>query len=228
MGSIPIVASTAPEQVRLFRGCCACARRCRHYARAMESIALVAAGWASGLNAYLTLLILGVAGRAGWAETPHDLQQTWVLAAAGVAFVIEFVIDKVPILDSLWDLGHTFIRPVVGGLTGAAIAGAQLGRPAAFALAAGLALIGHLTKTTSRLAINMSPEPLTNILASVAEDGLVAVLVALAMAYPKTATVIAVLAAVIGVLVAILLWKFAKRGLRRVRGWLQQRRPATS
>ena len=74
----------------------------------------------------------------------------------------------------------------------------------------------------------MSPEPLTNILASVAEDGLVAVLVALAMAYPKTATVIAVLAAVIGVLVAILLWKFAKRGLRRVRGWLQQRRPATS
>lgn len=194
----------------------------------MESIALVAAGWASGLNAYLTLLILGVAGRAGWAETPHDLQQTWVLAAAGVAFVIEFVIDKVPILDSLWDLGHTFIRPVVGGLTGAAIAGAQLGRPAAFALAAGLALIGHLTKTTSRLAINMSPEPLTNILASVAEDGLVAVLVALAMAYPKTATVIAVLSAVIGVLVAILLWKFAKRGLRRVRGWLQQRRPATS
>ena len=194
----------------------------------MESIALVAAGWASGLNAYLTLLILGVAGRAGWAETPHDLQQTWVLAAAGVAFVIEFVIDKVPILDSLWDLGHTFIRPVVGGLTGAAIAGAQLGRPAAFALAAGLALIGHLTKTTSRLAINMSPEPFTNILASFAEDGLVAVLVALAMAYPKTATVIAVLAAVIGVLVAILLWKFAKRGLRRVRGWLQQRRPATS
>lgn len=194
----------------------------------MESIALVAAGWASGLNAYLTLLILGVAGRAGWAETPHDLQQTWVLAAAGVAFVIEFVIDKVPILDSLWDVGHTFIRPVVGGLTGAAIAGAQLGRPAAFALAAGLALIGHLTKTTSRLAINMSPEPLTNILASVAEDGLVAVLVALAMAYPKTATVIAVLAAVIGVLVAILLWKFAKPGLRRVRGWLQQRRPATS
>ncbi|MFZ2441330.1 MAG: DUF4126 domain-containing protein [Ilumatobacteraceae bacterium] len=194
----------------------------------MESIALVAAGWASGLNAYLTLLILGVAGRAGWAETPHDLQQTWVLAAAGVAFVIEFVIDKVPILDSLWDLGHTFVRPVVGGLTGVAIAGAQLGRPAAFALAAGLALIGHLTKTTSRLAINMSPEPLTNILASVAEDGLVAVLVALAMAYPKTATVIAVLAAVIGVLVAILLWKFAKRGLRRVRGWLQQRRPATS
>jgi hypothetical protein len=108
-----------------------------------------------------------------------------VLAAAGVAFVIEFVIDKVPILDSLWDLGHTFIRPVVGGLTGAAIAGAQLGRPAAFALAAGLALIGHLTKTTSRLAINMSPEPLTNILASVAEDGLVAVLVALAMVYRR-------------------------------------------
>ena len=194
----------------------------------MESIALVAAGWASGLNAYLTLLILGVAGRAGWAETPHDLQQTWVLAAAGVAFVIEFVIDKVPILDSLWDLGHTFIRPVVGGLTGAAIAGAQLGRPAAFALAAGLALIGHLTKTTSRLAINMSPEPFTNILASFAEDGLVGILVALAMAYPKTASVIALLAAVVGAVVAVIVWKFAKRGLRRVRAWLRQHRTANA
>jgi len=188
----------------------------------MESIALVAAGWASGLNAYLTVLILGASGRLGWADTPVGLQSNLVLGVAGIAFLIEFVIDKVPLLDSVWDLAHTFIRPVIGGLTGAAIAAGQLGRPAAFALAAGLALIGHLTKTTSRLAINMSPEPFTNIIASFAEDGVVAALVALAMVYPRIAAVSATVAAVVGVVMAFLLWRLARRGWRRVRVWLQQ------
>jgi len=187
----------------------------------MESIALVAAGWASGLNAYLTVLILGASGRLGWADTPLGLQSNLVLGAAGVAFVIEFVIDKIPLLDSVWDLAHTFIRPVIGGLTGAAIAAGQLGRPAAFALAAGLALIGHLTKTTSRLAINTSPEPFTNIIASFAEDGVVAALVALAMAYPRIAAISATAAAVVGVVMAFLLWRLARRGWRRVRARLQ-------
>jgi hypothetical protein len=193
----------------------------------MESIALVAAGWSAGLNAYLTVLILGVSGRVGWAETPTSLQQNWVLVAAGVAFALEFVIDKVPLLDSLWDLAHTFIRPVVGGMTGAAIAGAQLGRPAAFALAAGLALLGHTTKATSRLAINMSPEPFTNVVASVAEDGIVGLLASLAMAYPKVAAVVAGVAALVGALIAIALWKLARRGWRRVRARWGAATPAT-
>lgn len=192
----------------------------------MESIALVAAGWSSGLNSYLTVLILGVSGRLGWAETPTSLQETWVLVAAGVAFALEFVIDKIPLLDSLWDLAHTFIRPVVGGMTGAAIAGAQLGRPAAFALAAGLALLGHATKATSRMAINMSPEPFTNMLASFAEDGIVGVLSALAMAYPKVAAVTAGVAAIVGALIAVALWKLARRGWRRVRAYMERRTTA--
>ena len=186
----------------------------------MESIALVAAGWSSGLNAYLTVLILGASGRLGWADTPLSLQTNLVLGAAGAAFVVDFIVDKIPLLDSVWDLVHTFIRPVIGGLTGAAIAAGQLGRPAAFAVAGGLALIGHLTKTTSRLAINMSPEPLTNVLASFAEDGVVSALVALAMTYPRIAAVSATVAAIVGVIIAFLLWRLARRGLRRVRGWL--------
>ncbi|MGB8858867.1 MAG: DUF4126 domain-containing protein [Ilumatobacteraceae bacterium] len=183
----------------------------------MESIALVAAGWASGLNAYLTVLILGVSGRLGWAQTPASLQQSWVLVVAGVMFALEFVIDKVPLVDSLWDTAHTVVRPVVGGLTGAAIAGAQLGRPAAFALAAGLALIGHLTKAGSRLAINMSPEPFTNILASFTEDGIVAALVPLAIAHPKIAAVVAIVLAALGVFVVVLVWRLVRTGWRRVR-----------
>lgn len=193
----------------------------------MESITFVAAGWAAGLNAYLTVLILGVSGRLGWADTPHSLQQTWVLIAAGVAFVVEFVVDKVPLLDSLWDTVHTVIRPVIGGLTGAAIAGASLGKPAAFALAAGLALTGHLTKATTRLAINMSPEPFTNIVASVSEDGVVAALVPLAMAYPKVAAVVAAVLAVVGLLVVMLLWRFVRKGWRRFRAYLH-RTPAAA
>ncbi len=189
------------------------------YHHAVESIALVAAGWASGLNAYLTVLILGASGRLGWADTPAGLQTNLVLGAAGVAFVVEFVVDKVPLLDSVWDLAHTFIRPVIGALTGAAIAAGQLGRPAAFALAGGLALIGHLTKTTSRLAINMSPEPFTNVIASFAEDGVVSALVVLAMAYPRIAAISATVAAIIGAIIAFLLWRLARRGLRRVRSW---------
>ncbi|HQZ35535.1 MAG TPA: DUF4126 domain-containing protein [Ilumatobacteraceae bacterium] len=189
----------------------------------MESIALVAAGWASGLNAYLTVLILGVSGRLGWANTPPGLQTNLVLGAVGAAFLVEFIVDKIPLLDSVWDLAHTFIRPIIGGLTGAAIAAGQLGRPTAFAFAAGLALIGHLTKTTSRLALNMSPEPFTNIIASFAEDGVVAGLTALAMAYPRLAAVSAAVAAIVGVIVAFLLWRLARRGLRKVRAWLDGR-----
>lgn len=190
----------------------------------MESIALVAAGWASGLNAYLTVLILGVSGRLGWADTPSGLQTNLVLIASAAAFAVEFVVDKIPLLDSVWDLVHTFIRPVIGGLTGAAIAAGLLGRPAGFALAGGLALIGHLTKTTSRLAINMSPEPFTNVIASFAEDGVVSALVALSMAYPRLAAVSAAVAAVVGIIIAFLLWRLARRGLRRVRAYLGERK----
>ena len=185
----------------------------------MESIAFISTSWASGVNAYLTLLIRGVAGRYGWADTPASLQQGWVIIAAAIAFAVEFVVDKVPLLDSAWDAAHTVVRPIVGGLSGVAIAGASLGKPQAFIAAAALALTGHATKATSRLAINMSPEPFTNIIASVAEDGIVAGLVPLAIAYPRISAVVGLVMAGVGVCVALLLLKIARKGWRRVRGW---------
>ena len=159
------------------------------YAR-RDGVDCAGGGWVGfGANAYLTVLILGASGRLGWADTPASLQTNWVLGAAGARSSIEFVVDKIPLLDSVWDLVHTFIRPVIGGLDGRGDRCRAAGRPAGFALAAGLALIGHLTKTTSRLAINMSPEPFTNVIASFAEDGVVSALVALAMAYPRIAAI---------------------------------------
>jgi hypothetical protein len=186
----------------------------------VESVALIGAGWASGVNAYLTVLILGLSGRLGWATTPESIQRSWVLVVAAALFAVEFVIDKIPLLDSAWDAIHTVVRPTVGGVVGMAIAGAQWGRPQAFVLAAGLALTGHAAKATSRLAINMSPEPFTNVLAETGEDGVVSGVVALALAYPKIAAVVGAAAAVLSVVVAVVLFRVARRGWRRVRLFL--------
>ncbi len=182
----------------------------------MESITLVAAGWSSGLNAYLTVLILGLSGRFGWVDTPVALQHNGVLMVAGAAFAVEFVIDKIPLLDSAWDLVHTLVRPVVGGMVGSAIAGSALGRPEAFAIAALLALTGHTAKATTRLAINMSPEPVTNVIASFSEDGIVLGLVTFAMVYPVVSLVLGSVAVVGSILVTLLVWRLARRGVRRV------------
>ena len=83
---------------------------------------IAASGWASGLNLYGTALILGLAGRLGWAENPAQLQSTWFLVLVGVLYAVEFVVDKVPWLDSAWDAVHTVIRPVGGALLGVALA----------------------------------------------------------------------------------------------------------
>ncbi|MFN0028348.1 MAG: DUF4126 domain-containing protein [Acidimicrobiales bacterium] len=187
----------------------------------MHEATLLAAGWTTGINAYLTLLLLGLAGRLDWAETPPVLQRPGVLVVVGVLFALEFVVDKVPLLDSAWDLLHTLIRPTVGTLVGVAAAGADndfaFSGPVAGVLAGGLALAGHLTKASTRLAINTSPEPFTNVIASFAEDGLVAAMVILALWQPRVAAMLALFAAAVGLLVAIAMFTLARRGYRRVR-----------
>lgn len=184
----------------------------------METVSLVAAGWSAGVNAYLTVLVLSIAGRAGWAEVPSSIQQWWVLAGAAVLFAVEFVVDKVPLLDSAWDVVHTLVRPTVGAALGAAIAGAELGQPQASILAGALALTGHAAKATTRLTINLSPEPASNVIASFAEDGIVTGLVVLAVTRPRLAAVLATVAVVVSIVLVVVLVKVARRGWRRVRG----------
>ncbi len=187
----------------------------------MAEATLLAAGWTTGINAYLTLLLLGLAGRLDWADTPPVLQRPWVLVVMGLLFALEFVVDKVPLLDSAWDLLHTLVRPTAGTLVGVAAAGADsdfaFSGPVAGLLGGGLALAGHLTKASTRLAINTSPEPFTNVIASLAEDGLVAVIVILALWQPEVAAVLALFAAAMGLLLAALMFTVARRGYRRVR-----------
>lgn len=192
----------------------------------METATLVAAGWTSGINAYLTVLVLGVAGRAGWADTPASLQTTKVLILAAVLFAIEFVVDKIPLADTAWDVLHTAIRPSVAAAVGAATAGATLGQPQASLLAASLALVAHLSKTTTRMAINASPEPFSNAIASFSEDGIVAVLVVLALARPRLAAALALLAMVAFAVVGVALFTVARKGFGALRQRLGGTRPA--
>lgn len=142
----------------------------------------------SGVRAYLTVLGVGLAGLTGWVELPSALQITmspWVLGTAGALTVVEFFADKIPGVDSGWDLLQTVLRVPVGAfLAAAALSGdGQLGMGA---LAAGgaVSLLTHGVKASTRVAINASPEPVSNIAASFTEDVMVAGGVGLAFAHP--------------------------------------------
>ncbi|MDP1612320.1 MAG: DUF4126 domain-containing protein [Sulfuritalea sp.] len=132
-------------------------------------------GWASGLRLYTTLFVLGLAGRLGWIVLPpglHLLEHPWVLGAAGLMLTVEFFADKIPLLDSVWDTVHTFIRIPAGAALAALVFGGQgVEWQTAMALLGGTMAAGtHFTKAGARAMINTSPEPFSNIAASVGED----------------------------------------------------------
>ena len=186
----------------------------------METTVLIVAGWTSGINAYLTVLVLGVAGRLGWIDAPPALERAWVLALAAMAFAFEFAADKMPLFDSAWDLAHTLIRPSVAaavGVAAAGVPGAALTRPQAALLTGGLALVAHLSKASTRLAINVSPEPFTNLAASFTEDAVVVALLVFALANPALAALAALALMVMFAMVAVTLLATARRGLRALR-----------
>ena len=184
---------------------------------------LISSGWASGVNAWATVLVLGLMGRAGLGAeaVPEQLTETPVLAFAGVMYVVEFVADKVPLFDSVWDVGQTFVRPAIGAWVGYEFAGADGASSLDQALAGGgtgvLALASHAVKASVRLGLNASPEPFTNIVASVGEDFAVAGVTALALQQPELAALIALLLLIVGVGLAIVLWKAARRAWAMVR-----------
>ena len=179
---------------------------------------LLSAGWASGVNSYLTVAVLGLAGRAGVGEVPEQLTETPVLIAAGVMYAVEFVADKIPLLDNLWDAIHTVVRPAIASVVGVEYAGADGLGGVDEALAGGgtaaVALVSHGVKAGLRLGINASPEPFTNIAASLTEDGLVALVAGFSLEHPELAATIAVVLLVCGVALVVFVWRRIRRGLR--------------
>lgn len=177
-------------------------------------------GWASGINAYAVVLLLGLAGRfLDVAGVPPALLRTDVLVVAAVLLLLDVVADKIPYIDSGWDALHTVIRPTVGAVLGALLAGqsGSLLQITAAVTGGVSALASHLVKAGLRAAVNTSPEPASNIVVSSAEDVAVAGVVALSLLHPVAAAIVAGLLLVTGVVVVVVLWTTIRKGLRRAR-----------
>jgi hypothetical protein len=176
--------------------------------------------FAAGVNLYATVAIVGLAARYGWVDLPPQFQMfnnTFVIGAAIVLYLVEFFADKIPYFDTLWDMIHTVIRPVGGALIAVATLGdASPGVEGLVALLGGTVAAGsHLTKTSTRAVANTSPEPVSNWALSFGEDVFVVGLGYLALAHPIAALVVAV---VLLALIAI----FAAVIVRTVRRWFSR------
>ena len=186
-------------------------------------------GVASGVNSYAAVLALGLLGRFGHiAAIPAVLERPSVLAAAAVLYFGQFVVGKIPMLDSVWDVAHTALRPVVGGAIGVIMAQHVHANPAATiaaaALGGGSALASHVVKTGVRVGVNASPEPFSNVAASLLEDLGVAGLVTFAVFHPVTAAILAAMVLAVGIALFALLGSRIRRGWRRRRDARLQRR----
>lgn len=181
-----------------------------------------ASGWASGINAYATVFVLGILGRfLNTGGVPEGFQRTDVLIIMGILALVELVADKVPVVDSVWDVPSTVIRPIAGAVIGALIAGAQ-GDLLTITLAAvgGVtALLSHLSKAGIRLAVNTSPEPVSNVGASVAGDVGVVGVTTLAVLFPVAAAVVAAVLLALTIWLALAMMARIRKGWR----WLKQR-----
>ncbi len=200
------------------------------YHELVRTLALtLGVGWASGINLYAALLVLGIAGSTGDLTLPPDLQvlaNPLVIGAAGLMYAVEFFADKTPGVDSGWDALHTFIRLPAGALLAAGAVGdvTPALQIAAGILGGGLAATSHAAKTGTRLLINTSPEPFSNWTASIAEDVAVFGGMWAALNYPLLFVGLLIL------LIALVAWLLPKimRALRKIGGGilrLFRRRP---
>lgn len=177
----------------------------------------VAGAWSAGISMYGVIAVLGVAGRLGWIDTGAVLQEPWVIGVAVALFLVEFVVDKVAVLDTVWDGVHTLLRPAAGAALVATTPDQALPAWLLVLVGAGLALTSHSAKASARAMVNTSPEPASNVVVSLAEDGLVAVVMALAIAYPAVALGVTLVLAVASGIVAVVLFKASRAAWRRVR-----------
>jgi hypothetical protein len=195
----------------------------------MSALPLIfTSGWASGINAYAVVLLMGLLGRFGHqAAVPPTLERTDVLVLAAVLFACQFVAGKIPYVDSAWDLVHTAVRPVVGGAIGVLMAqhahGSLAGATAAAALGGGTSLATHLVKTGVRLGVNASPEPVSNIIASMLEDLTVAGMVVFALLHPVPAAILAAVLLALGVVAVVMLAGRIRRAWRQRRDRRRER-----
>ena len=197
-----------------------------------QLVAIAAAlGWASGLRLYAVLFLTGMAGFLGWVDLPAGLkllQSPMLLGASGFMLFAEFFADKIPGLDTVWDLVHTLVRIPAGAALAAAVFGAdQSSWAMAAALLGGtLAATSHVAKTTTRAAINTSPEPFSNIGMSLVGDSVVPASLWLSWAHPYVFFAALAIALVVMVVLIWVFGKFLRQLVQRVAGFVQSSEPA--
>jgi hypothetical protein len=198
-----------------------------HLIDAPQLLALAAAlGWASGIRLYAAVFLAGLAGFMGWFELPpalRVLEHPGVLGASGFMLIVEFFADKIPLVDSLWDTVHTVIRIPAGAALAAGALGADSQAMAWVAALLGgtLAATSHTAKMTTRAAVNTSPEPFSNVLVSLLEDGFVPFMLWLAATHPGWFAVVLAIMLVLAVVLIVVLYKFLRvvaRGLAKFFG----------
>ncbi len=192
-----------------------------------QLLAIAAAlGWASGLRLYLVVFLTGMAGFFGWVELPQGLkllQHPAMLGASGFMLFVEFFADKIPGVDTLWDLVHTLVRIPAGAALAASVFGAD---QATWAMAAALlggtlAATSHVAKATTRAAANTSPEPFSNIGLSLAGDAFVPAALWLSWTHPLALAVVLAIAVVVAIVLIVVFAKFLRALARRAAGWLR-------
>jgi Domain of unknown function (DUF4126) len=181
------------------------------------------AGWVSGINLYAAVATLGLLGRLADLKLPGELDvltSWWIIGLAVALYVIEFFADKVPYLDSTWDLIHTFIRIPAGAVL-AATAFGDFDRSvqiAALLLGGGMALSAHGTKATARAAINLSPEPVSNVVVSLTEDVVAFVTILMSIFLPLLAIIFLVIFLALSIYIAPRMIRVMRGAISRVRG----------
>ena len=184
---------------------------------------LLGTSWASGVNLYLTVAGLGIADRLGMVSLPGNMDvvsHPLIIAVAVLMAAVEFFADKIPVVDSAWDSVHTFIRPAGGALLGF-MAMADMGPVAQIPVAlltGAVAADSHLTKATTRVAINTSPEPITNSVASLTEDGLVLTMLYLVIKHPAIATVCVICFIIFSIWFLKVMLKFVNKAFKFLTG----------
>ncbi|WP_330110783.1 DUF4126 domain-containing protein [Methylophaga thalassica] len=203
----------------------------------MEAVNIIAlsmgAAWASGINLYATIFMLGYMGMTGNIVLPDELQlltDPMVMAAAGFMYCVEFFADKIPGVDSGWDTMHTFIRIPAGAMLAAGAVGdvSPAVELTAALLGGTLAAGSHATKAGSRLLINTSPEPVTNWAASISEDLLVIAGLWTALHHPVLFLIALVLFVVLMIWLLPRLWRLLKAIFQKVGAWLGLTKPTES
>lgn len=178
--------------------------------------------WLAGVRVYLTIFGVGLAGYFGWMDLPEAIalaESPLVIGVCGALAIVEFVTDKLPGVDSVWDLLHTLVRIPAGAFLGGIAIPTDAGEASVTGMVLGgtVAALSHGLKSGTRALINTSPEPASNWTASVAEDGLVLAALALAVAHPLWALALLVLATVAFVVAIVLLYRLLRHVARGVR-----------